>query len=359
MSKSVLIVSYVPPYNRQGYDLAVCLRRQGYDVRLFQMDGKSDEKNGIFGVRCIKPHGTFHKFQMARNFAVFLLRTMFLRKQIVVCVGRPMLILGGLYHLIFGSKLIWYSLEYSKLGRIDRFVYRHCVKGYIDVEENRRDAVFAHYGAKDISLVCHNMPHLMPVPPKGGMLREYLNAKYGVSAKTKIAIYAGSFQTYAQLYNIVAASRKFPETCRLVLMAFGLPENLTAGSANCIVVPPVRGEEFYEWVSDADCALLPYENDSDFNVLNCSPQKLFDCYAVGIPFVASDRPIIRKVLHEYSDAGAVCNFRDISDIVAKTVEVLQRKAHVGEKMRFLHKERFNYDSLSPLIESMMEKVYAK
>ena len=105
--------------------------------------------------------------------------------------------------------------------------------------------------------------------------------------------------------------------------------------------------------------MLPYENDSDFNVLNCSPQKLFDCYAVGIPFVASDRPIIRKVLHEYSDAGAVCNFRDISDIVAKTVEVLQRKAYVGEKMRFLHKERFNYDSLSPLIESMMEKVYTK
>ena len=353
MKKPVLIISYVPNYNRQGYDLADTLRKLGYTVCLYQMDGATDKVKGVVGVRCVKPTGKFHKLIMLRNLLAFAIRTIFVRKSVVICVGKPMLRLGGFYRLIFGSKLIWYSLEYSQLGTVDRMVYKRCVSGYIDVEENRRDAVFAQYGEKKVSLVCYNMPHLHKDPVSGGALRRFLMEKHGFNGSEQLVVYAGSYQKYACLENIVHASMNFPSNRKLILMTYGLPDNLCISSSNCIVVSPVKGEEFYDWLADADCALLPYETDDDFNVLNCSPQKIFDCYCVGVPYVASDRPIIRKVLHEYPRAGAVCNYTKVKDIEEQIDAMIVTKSVVRESMRSLHIEKFNYDQMLPYFKSFM------
>jgi hypothetical protein len=353
MKKPVLIISYVPNYNRQGYDLADTLRDLGYPVRLYQMDGITDNQKGIFGIRCVKPTGRFHKLIMIRNLLAFVFKTLFVRKPIVICIGKPMLRLGGFYSLVFGSKLIWYSLEYSQLGIVDRIVYQKCVSGYIDVEENRRDAVFSQYGRKATSLVCYNMPHLHKTPILGGSLRKFLKEKYGFNGCEQLVVYAGSYQKYACLENIVRTSMNFPKNRKLVLMAYGLPDAICAKSDSCITVPPVKGEEFYAWLADADCALLPYETDDNFNVLNCSPQKIFDCYCVGVPYLASDRPIIRKVLHEYPSAGAVCNYTKVKDIEEQIDAIMVRKSAVRESMRTLHVEKFNYDQMLPHFKSLM------
>ena len=358
MKKSVLIISYVPNYNRQGYDLAECLRSLGYCVRLFQMNGCSDEEKGIVGIRCIKPNGFLHKIHMLRNMLVFLLRTLFVKKGIVICIGKPMLMLGGCYQKFFGSKLVWYSLEYSKLGIIDRYVYQKCVSGYIDVEENRRDAIFSEYGEKVNSIICYNTPHLHKTSIEGGRLRKYLENVYGLIGNEQLIIYAGSFQRYACLDNIIEASKAFPKNRKLILMVYGLPDELKAASQNCLVVPPVQGEEFYEWLADADCALLPYESDSDFNVKNCSPQKLFDYYCVGVPYVASNRPLIRKVLQRYGDAGAMCNFKDVSDII-KQIDYILLKGRLGRaKMKALHVTDFNYDKMNVIMSRFVELLNA-
>lgn len=339
---SVLIISYVPPYNRQGYDLAESLSKAGMKVRLYQMDGVTDEAKKIFGIKCMRPQGHCHKLQMVLNAWKFLAKTIFAPKQVVICVGRPMLFLGGLYSILFGSKLIWYSLEYSHLGKIDKFVYKYLVKGYIDVEENRKNAIFAEYGGKKHFLVCHNMPHLHDKPIVGRRLRQYLKENYGLDEAVKLVVYAGSYQKYACLECIIEASRSFADDLKLILMTFALPDKLNEKSSNCFVVPPVRGEEFYEWLADADVALLPYESMGDFNVLNCSPQKLFDCYVVGVPYVASDRPLVRDMLVRYEEAGCVCDFKDGNDIRSKIDGMINCKSHVTANMRNLHLTEFNY-----------------
>lgn len=356
MKKSVLIISYVPNYNRQGYDFAECMRNSGYDVRLFQMDGITDAKTGVIGIKCIKPHGWFHKFHMLRNFVVFFFKTAFAKKDIVVCIGKPMLVLGGIYNKFFGSKLVWYSLEYSKLGCINRYVYQKCVAGYIDVEENRRIAIFAEYGEKQNSLVCYNMPHLHEKPIVGGRLRKYLKDTYGLSGDEQLIVYAGSFQGYACLDNIVRASRRFPTNRKLVLMTYGLPKELMNTASNCIVVPPVNGDDFYEWLADADCALLPYEDDEDFNVQHCSPQKLFDCYVVGVPYVASNRPLLRNVLGRCLEAGVLCDFKSSDEIVHAVNEILLRGNRPRNEMRRLHQTVFNYWEMSRSLEHMINAI---
>ena len=356
MKKSVLIISYVPNYNRQGYDFAECLRNTGYDVRLFQMDGVTDTEKGIIGIKCIKPHGVFHKFHMVRNLLVFLFKTVSAKKDIVVCIGKPMLMLGGFYNIFFGSKLVWYSLEYSRLSFVDRWVYKKCVTGYIDVEENRRDAIFAEYGKKQNAVVCYNMPHLHKTPIVGGRLRKYLKDVYGLSGEEQLVVYAGSFQKYSCLDNIVGASRGFPPSRKLILMVYGLPDVMKNYSPNCYVVPPVSGDDFYEWLVDADCALLPYECIDDYNVLNCSPQKLFDCYVVGVPYVASDRPIIREVLSAYPLCGRICDFTDVAIISREVNAAVQLKAKVAKEMRQLHRDRMNYDCLSGKLGACIKAV---
>ena len=359
MKTSILIISYVPPYNRQGFDIAESLRSVGYDVRLYQMNGISDKSKNIIGVKCTKPHGAFHKFHMILNLMRFLFRTLFRKKDIVICIGKPMLILGGFYNIFFRSKLIWYSLEYSKLGALDRFVYQKCVSGYIDVEENRREAIFAEYGGKAKSLVCYNMPNLRTKSIIGGKLRNYLKKECGLIGDEQVIIYAGSYQSYACLDNIVKVSQSFDENRKLVLMMYGIPDHLKSLSKKCIVVPPVHGEDFYEWLSDADCALLPYESKDDFNVQNCSPQKIFDCYCVGVPYIASNRPLIRKCLAPYPDAGIVCDFTNIDDIKTKIETLLSSQLDRRTTMQTLHKERFNYGVFREKTESLINSVLEK
>ena len=354
--ESILVISYVPPYNRQGYDLASCLQAVGYKVCLLQMDGVSDFAQGTVGVKCYKPHGIFHKLIMALNFMKFAVYSLFRRKQVIVCVGKPMLLLGGIYNLLFGSKLVWYSLEYGKLGRVSKFVYNHCVSGYIDVEENRMRAIFNEYGEKKIALVCHNMPTLHSDAIKGGKLREYLSKAHPDLIDKKIVIYAGSYQGYACLDLIIDASKDFKEDMRLIVMAYGLPQELQNLSSKCIFVPPVRGDEFYDWLADANCALLPYEDACDFNVKNCSPQKLFDCYVVGVPYVASDRPIINKIIAKFPDAGVTCNFADKVEILKKIEAMIKLKPDVHDKMYALHLKELNYDKLAVEIADFVDSL---
>ena len=103
---------------------------------------------------------------------------------------------------------------------------------------------------------------------------ESYSVNFYFSGDEQLVIYAGSYQKYACLDNIICASASFPDNVKLILMAYGLPDGLCGMTDNCVVVPPVKGEEFYDWLADADCALLPYEDKADFNVLNCSPQKI-------------------------------------------------------------------------------------
>lgn len=340
MKKRVLILSYVPHYNRQGVDLARALREDA-DVAVYQLGGVENIDTDEHGVVWTRPHGRFSKFHVLWNIIKFVLPTLFRRKDVVVCVGRPILIVGALYKKLLGCRFLFYSLEYSALGRTDRWSISQC-DGYIDVEENRCQKVVSDYGLVIPTCVIHNMP---PLHGKvtGGALKAWLLKEKSISPDARIVIYAGSYQGYARLPEIIEASRCFPANTYLVLMTYNLPERLLEIlPPNCFAVAPVGGDGFYEWLADADVALLPYEQASDFNVQNCSPQKLFDCYLVGVPYLASDRPLIKKTLEALPTAGAVCDFTDKMKIASGVSSLLTRKAVVRDAMMLLHRQQFNY-----------------
>ena len=314
--KNVLIVCNLFGNNRQGYDLAQVLREEGCHVCLVQYADTNDPSIGNFSVRYVKPHGIFSKFHVLSNLLRIFFRGLTARRDIVVCIGRPLLVDAAVLSWLSHSVLVYYSLEYCRYTKIQGWVVRHCVDRYIDVEDSRQKRIYADLGLIAPYLIMYNLPIYSAEPCSTGGLREYLRTNKGLRGNEKIVLYAGSYQGYACLETIHAASEKFPDDVILVYMvARGLPASCNSETDKCKIVPAQSDRMFFDWLSDADCSLLPYESEDDFNVQNCSPQKLFDCYRVGVPYFASDRPLIRKVNDEYAEAGVFCDFTNIESIL--------------------------------------------
>lgn len=341
---NVLIICNLFGNNRQGYDLAQILRESGCRVRLVQYADTSEPEIGNFGVKYTKPRGVFSKFHVLFNLLRIFFRGLTARRDIVVCIGRPLLVDAAILARLSRSKLVYYSLEYVKYTKIQSLVIRYCVNRLIDVEEFRLRRMIDDFHLNIPTMVMYNLPILSNQPCSQGKLRRYLVSEKGLKGTEKLVIYAGSYQSYACLETIYAASEKFPDDVILVYMvARGLPNWCNQDTEKCKIVPAQSGQEFFDWVSDADCLLLPYKTDDDFNVKYCSPQKLFDCYRVGVPYIASDRPLIRKIHAEYPEAGIFCSFRDIDSIVESVTKgVVLKTVDVTGKMEKMYREKYNY-----------------
>lgn len=341
---NVLIICNLFGNNRQGYDLAHILREDGCRVRLVQYADTSEPKIGNFGVRYIKPHGLFSKFHVLFNILRIFFRGLTARRDIVVCIGSPLLVGAAILAMFSRSKLVYYSLEYCRYTKMQSWVLKHCVNRLIDVEESRRERMIEDFQLNIPSMIMYNLPILSNQACTPGGLRRYLVSEKGLKGTEKLVLYAGSYQSYACLETIYAASEKFPEDIILVYMvARGLPNGCNQDTEKCKIVPAQSGQTFFDWLSDADCLLLPYETDDDFNVKYCSPQKLFDCYRVGVPYIGSDRPLIRKIHTEYPEAGIFCSFREIDSIVESVSKgVVLKTVDVTGKMEKMYREKYNY-----------------
>lgn len=342
--KNVLIVCNLFGNNRQGYDLASVLREKGCHVRLVQYADTSDSTIGDLGVRFVQPHGIFSKIHVLSNLLRVFLKSFSARRDIVVCIGRPLLVDAVVLAALAGAELVYYSLEYGHYTWLQSWIMRHCVRRYMDVEETRRVRVYKEVNLSVPWQIIYNLPILSNQVCAAGGLREYLRMNKGLRGTEKIVLYAGSYQVYSCLETIYAASSMFPDDVVLIYMvARGLPESCNQDTNKCKIVPSQSGQTFFDWLSDADCLLLPYESEDDFNVQNCSPQKLFDCYRAGVPYLASNRPLIRKVNERFVGAGMLCDFTNVHSIIeGVTRAIFLKKPETIAAMRKLYREEFNY-----------------
>lgn len=354
--KNILIISHVPGYNRQGYDLAYALRSSGLPTILLQLDGITDRKLGNIGIKWFKWDGWRYKLGGAFTLVLFILHSLFLKKDVVVCISRLSLLIGALCKKLLGCEVVYYALEYSSNWHgWAGWALRHVVDRYIDVEKNRQALTYQEQGLHAPFAIVPNVPCYHGIVC-GGALRSRLMSEFHIDGRDKIVIYAGSYQRYACLDKIIAAADRFPSHVHLVVMAYGMPSDLRIRRSKCIFLPPVNGLAFYDWLADADCALLPYESIDDLNVQYCSPQKIFDCYLVGVPYAASDRPLIREVLAEDESVGTLCDFNSEEAIIAGVLKVLDRKGDVHDRMRELHRSKFNFEQFVPEIIKCVEGV---
>jgi glycosyltransferase involved in cell wall biosynthesis len=168
----------------------------------------------------------------------------------------------------------------------------------------------------------------LPTPPP-----DHLRRALGLPASTPLAMYHGGFMPDRGLVETVLAWRR-PEltAVHLVLMGSGalratLADLAAAPAAGGRVhlLPAVPPDELLAWVAEADVGLM-LNQPRTLNERLSTPNKLFECLAVGTPVVSSDFPARRHIIIDDPDGplGAVCDPTDPAAIAAAVRSILDQ-----------------------------------
>ena len=370
---NVAIVAFAPLRNRQGADLAAALSAVGVRVTLYQYGSRAlcDGAAGYetisltpAGLASIPPALARTPFLGSVRAAVLLCHILRQRPNVIVAINLTALRIVSLVCKLMKPRLIYYQLECITNGKQMRREKRLCDRFcdvIVAVEPNRADFLTSRLNRVIPTFVIPNTPRNNTVSRRAGKLRHYLQSTCGLSDCRKIVLYSGSYQTYSNLEQLVCQSQCWREPIVFVLMLTDavpqrLRRSLALSNGRAVLVPPVDHSELYEWVSDADLGLLPYEDDTDPNVNYCSPQKLFDYLACGIPFVGSKRPLIEQIA-AFANCGTCVDMKDSAQ-VAKAIDGMladpRRLRQRSRDARMCYEVYFNYDRCAkPLIQEIV------
>jgi glycosyltransferase involved in cell wall biosynthesis len=125
----------------------------------------------------------------------------------------------------------------------------------------------------------------------------------GISSATKILLYQGGFAQFRGLDKLVEAAGMLPADWILVMMGWGAFEEHLRSIARKIdprgrkvrFIPPAPRLDLVRWTRGATVGVIPYENVC-MNHWFCTPNKLWEYPAGGVPILASPFPEMRKVV---------------------------------------------------------------
>jgi len=140
-----------------------------------------------------------------------------------------------------------------------------------------------------------------------------LHKATGLSLSDKILLYHGGFSPKRGLETLIDTAADLPDDHYLVLMGWGVLQaalemkaKAVNAKANRDVVrfaPPVPQADLFFWISGAEYGLIPYEG-GPLNHDLCTPNKLYEYPAAGVPLIVANRPSLVKVIDE-TGVGAV------------------------------------------------------
>jgi glycosyltransferase involved in cell wall biosynthesis len=188
-------------------------------------------------------------------------------------------------------------------------------------------------------LIVRNCPPrwTSPDPPVVG-LREVT----GVPESVPLVLYHGGFTRHRGIEQLADAMlQPGLESAHLALLGFGgirdeladlVAEPRFGGRLHLLdAVPP---GELLDWVAGADVDVIPLQH-STLNHWLCTPNKLWESLAAGVPVVVSDFPAMRPiVLDDPSGAlGAVCDPADPTSIADAVRAIVDRTPEARDELR--------------------------
>lgn len=234
-----------------------------------------------------------------------------------------------------GGILIWDAHEiYEDLANPDPAISahaRHLIKDsapyvdhFITINDGIAEFYKRHHPALPAPVILMNATVRAPLPQDDGRLRNALEA----CKEQKILLFQGGFSMHRGLTKLVCAARDLPNGWILAMMGDGhlrdelieLAEGINAetGEARVQFLPTVPQAELIYWTAGATLGAIPYENVAA-NHWYCTPNKLWEYPAAGVPFIAPRLHEISRIVDEYgtgflfpADFDAVT----ISDLIA-------------------------------------------
>jgi len=187
------------------------------------------------------------------------------------------------------EKKRWAEIEATYIGRCDAVI---TINPSIAGELEKR------YGIRDVKVVYN--AERAGIPPEN---KQVFHKAYGLAPETKVILYQGGLIAGRNLEALVRAMHFVRNPLlHLVIMGEGncgsslqkRAENLGL-SGRVHFHRGVPQQELIAFSACADAGVIPYKANC-LNNYYCTPNKLFEFIAAGVPIIASDLPEIRNLL---------------------------------------------------------------
>lgn len=315
---------------------AATLKAAGHEVRLFGLSGESDEEFVLFGdipvalghrdLSGIKDRIGAEGLERNRENAVWTsfreqgdivfrrVRDTFV-PDVVHIHDHVALTAAGQYKDAFNCPVVWDAHEiYEDLAGLEdvrRQVNPRIISdnvSYIDGFITLNPSIAQFYAKK--------YPNLPPAVLLPNAVERVAPTQYdgrlhhaaGLALDQRILLFQGGFSPHRGINALLEASRLLDDRWSLVFMGWGkLEEDIQKfvaddhreeGRARVAVVPGAPHDQLLLWTAGATLGSIPYE-DTGLNHRFCSPNKLWEYPAAGVPILATDMPEMSRTITDW------------------------------------------------------------
>ena len=212
--------------------------------------------------------------------------------------------------LVYDARELWLGLEMSgaqwAIWSIIERKMIHDADIVISTDKYRENWLQKRYGISN-TVAIRNVPDLEATRIEEDVcLREGLRASLGLPNNAILGVYFGGIYSRRHVHDIVACAALLPDHIHIALVGSGAPEyiNKIRGIVDMHklhkrvhLLPPVPSEMLISFVSTADFSFVLYDDKSLNNKL-CSPNKLFESIAAGLPIMATANPLLKDIVAE-------------------------------------------------------------
>lgn len=245
---------------------------------------------------------------------------------------------AAMYKEAFGCPLVWDAHEiYEDLAsieperatvnsRIIRENVRH-VDGFITLNQSIADFYRKKYPELPQAVLVPNAVERVTQTRYDGRLHE----RAGLRLDQKVLLFQGGYSPHRGIPALLEASQHLREDWTLVFMGWGkLEEDIRRyaeatsdrleGQPRVAMIPSASHDELLSWTAGATLGTIPYEN-TGLNHLYCSPNKLWEYPAAGVPILATDMPEMEKQIKKYDIGLTVSRDLDPREIATAVNEL--------------------------------------
>ena len=232
-----------------------------------------------------------------------------------------------------GANIVWDAHEiYEDLAGAERkrraanrYIISENLKNidaFITVNQSIAEFYSKNYPDLPNPVILHNASNKLPSVKYDGRL----HAEAALDPDQKILLFQGGLSPHRGISELLQAAQFLPSDWSVVFMGSGkmaekinsvassLPESRT-GNARIVCLPPVAHKELLLWTAGATLGAIPYRNIG-LNHLFCTPNKLWEFPAAGVPILATDLDEMGKIIRTYGTGIIIPREFTSSDIVS-------------------------------------------
>lgn len=173
-----------------------------------------------------------------------------------------------------------------------------------------------------------------------------LHKAAGISQDKKIILFQGGYSKFRGLDKLIDCACYFPEDWVLVLMGWGMLESSLKEQVESYskelereiavrFVPAAPQEDLVLWTQGAEVGVILYENNG-INHKYCTPNKLWEFPAAGVPIIVSPRIEMEAIVNKYGHGIVIKEPFDHVELNKAIYSILKNKeVYKGNCLKFM------------------------